>query len=420
MSDEDGETKNTTDHSSLNKPQPHLPSSGVDFCTWATAAFSRSPYHTGASEWSVRGPAGDATRTSSGVHVTSKSQVMKVFEDRPGYYSVSGYAPRARASIGEIYLCLDKGRKYAEQSLAANSAISEVSQQQSHAIALEHTKVVLSGNRHRTDIQLISDQVISALCEHWFDLPDGVNVHAGGLSSSEDPPRCGRDVVFPSGYIFRPDPPPGLPELATYVGPILRKAVLKYVAECRAAGREPKGKLSKSIFEAFPPGEEDLVARTIIGVMMGMVPTVDGNFTRTVTAWRGNGTFASLQEVLLHHPSSDDFSRARAVLLEELIKTMQSNPVPEAVWRTAVADHRIGETNPITVHAGDKIYVNIMSATNEDLAAGKVDAFPIFGGDRRSASRGTHACPGYDMAIGMLLGMIQGLMETPDEMGDAK
>jgi hypothetical protein len=93
------------------------------------------------------------------------------------------------------------------------------------------------------------------------------------------------------------------------------------------------------------------------------------------------------------------------------MQAMQLAPVPEAVWRTAVKEHTLGTKSPVQVHPNDKIYVGIVSATREDLYAGITDVFPEFGGDRRATPHATHACPGYEMAIGILLGVINGVME---------
>lgn len=48
----------------------------------------------------------------------------------------------------------------------------------------------------------------------------------------------------------------------------------------------------------------------------------------------------------------------------------------------------------------------------EDLLDGRRCPFPVFGGDRRAASPPTHACPGYEMAIGVMLGFLAALLDT--------
>jgi hypothetical protein len=63
----------------------------------------------------------------------------------------------------------------------------------------------------------------------------------------------------------------------------------------------------------------------------------------------------------------------------------------------------------------------IASATQEMAARPLVgpDVTLVFGGDRKKEPHPTHACPAYDMGIGVLLGMISAMLEattlTPTE-----
>ena len=86
-------------------------------------------------------------------------------------------------------------------------------------------------------------------------------------------------------------------------------------------------------------------------------------------------------------------------------------PTPDAVWRTAVKAHTLGTKNPVQVNPGDKIYISIIQAMQEDLRAGVTDVCPVFGGNRRATPHPTHACPGLEMAMGVLLGTIYGVVD---------
>jgi hypothetical protein len=57
--------------------------------------------------------------------------------------------------------------------------------------------------------------------------------------------------------------------------------------------------------------------------------------------------------------------------------------------------------------------VGILSATQQLQAAGQADLRPVFGGMRSDPGHPQHACPGYAMAMGVLVGMLAGLMATP-------
>lgn len=351
-------------------------------------------------------------RENGNVHVNAKSLVMSVFLDADENCSISGYNERAANSFGAIYLGLDKGPEYERQSTKVNDAILGITRAEAFAVALQETRKALA-DAPEADELVVSDKVLAGICVRWFDLPDTVNVIEGPLrfDNIEPPPHCPGDYFFPSGHIFLPDPGESITKNGLACGRLLKQAVDSYVAGLRASQKLPEGVLSRAIFEAFPRGEDDLIARTIIGVMMGMLPTISYNLVTTITTWKEGEVFATLKEELRRHGGSDPFVRANDVLMKPLMEAMQGDPMPPAVWRTAVREHALGTNRPVTVHRGDKIHVNIDCATKEDLDAGVTDVFPVFGGDRRATPHPTHACPAYEAAIGIMLGVIFGMME---------
>jgi hypothetical protein len=362
-------------------------------------------------------PEGGVARTPDGVVVTSKELVMQVFLNAEGNYSVSGYQERMSRSIGPIYLGMDWGPEYEKLSTAANAAIGRVTRREAFDFALKETRSALAAlpNRGAFDIQSISDTVLAAVCAHWFDVPDGEFVEAGGfrLSNIFPPGRCPGDYTPPSAYIFHPDPDVLLTFLGQRTGQILRDAVGKLVATRRGAGNPPQGALSRAFFEIFPnsPADDDLLARVIIGAMMGMLPTVNGNLVATVKTWQKSQTLMVLHAKLKNSSQADEFLRAHEVIEQSLSETMQMMPTPDAVWRTAVKEHTLGSKNSVQVHPGDKIYVSIIQAMQEDLRAGITDVCPVFGGNRRATPHPTHACPGFEMAMGVLLGITYAVVE---------
>jgi hypothetical protein len=362
-------------------------------------------------------PEGGVARTPDGVVVTSKELVMQVFLNAEGNYSVSGYQERMSKSIGPIYLGMDWGPEYEKLSTAANAAIGRVTRKEAFEFALKETRTALAAlpDPGAIDIQAISDTVLAAVCAHWFDVPDGEFVKAGGfrLSNIFPPGRCPGDYTPPSAYIFHPDPDVLLTFLGQRTGQILREAVGKLVATRRGAGNPPQGALSRAFFEIFPnsPADDDLLARVIIGAMMGMLPTVNGNLVATVKTWQKSQTLLVLHAKLKSSSQTDEFLRAHEVIEQPLSETMQMMPTPDAVWRTAVKEHTLGIKNPVQVHPGDKIYISIIQAMQEDLGAGITDVCPVFGGNRRASPHPTHACPGFEMAMGVLLGITTAVVE---------
>jgi hypothetical protein len=111
---------------------------------------------------------------------------------------------------------------------------------------------------------------------------------------------------------------------------------------------------------------------------------------------------------------ADDFARAHEVIDLPMRQAMQMAPTPDFIWRTAKKDHTLGT---VQVKAGDKIYLSIVQATQEDLRAGSDDVCPIFGGDRSKTPHPIHACPGFEMGFGILLGVVYGVVEHQAKSG---
>ncbi len=253
-----------------------------------------------------------------------------------------------------------------------------------------------------SDIQEVSDVVFAAICKHWFDIPDGEFVQAGGfrLSNLLPPGRCPGDYTPPSGYIVHPDPDFLLTHIGQRTGQILREAVGKFVASRRGPKNPPVGALTKAFFDMYPNSEDnDLLARTIVGVMMGALPTINGNLVTIMKTWMKTSTLMVLQAKLNSSLEKDEFVRAHEVIEQPMQETMQMTPTPDALWRLAVKEHTIGTTHPVQVHPGDKIYLSIVKATREDLQAGITDVRPLFGGNRSLSPHPTHACPGFEMDL---------------------
>ena len=252
--------------------------------------------------------------------------------------------------------------------------------------------------------------VLTEVCNAWFDIPDGKYIKPGGVRLDVSaPPRCPGDYNLPSALIFYPNPSGVMSQLGAGQGQGLRAAADGLVKEVRASGKLPKGPLSRAVFEAFPDDDE-LVARSLLGIMMGMIPTTLINVSNCLKMWSGddNAGFKKLGMALMQHGGPVSYDRAKAVLTKPMVQTIQPTPEPPAVWRTAVKAHDLGG---IPVEAGDRIIISVMGACHEDLKDENVSLDPIFGGDRTKANHPLHACPGSKAAIGFMLGFINAVVE---------
>jgi hypothetical protein len=387
----------------------------------------------------IRKKYGGALWTPYGVLVASAAMVDHVFKDPLDRYSVEGYADgavriegykhRSADAIGEIYLGLDRGEAYDKASTETNKAIFALGERPAFDLARGTTRAVLTGildaaagatgkREASIDLKFVSDRVLGALASSWFDLPDEHHtyVEPGGWDGTGNrKPRCPGDFTSPSRYIFSPRPSEAVKEYAVAQGQALRGAALEFVRAMRAKPpaeleKALNGPLSKAMFKDIKNNEQ--LASTLIGVMMGFLPTADGCFRSVLHVWLTDRSLWRVQANLAY-ASGDDYTRAKNALEDPLKRTLQKRPVPDIVWRTAKVKHDLG---PVAVQPGERIVVGIVSATQEALAGGEVDVYPVFGGKRSAgeATEGdpTHACPAYKAAMGVLLGMISALLDA--------
>ena len=362
-------------------------------------------------------PEGGVARTPDGVVVTSKELYLQVLLNADDNYTNAGYQKRMEQSFGPIFLGMDWTPEYVKESTPTNAAIGRVTRRDAFEVTLKEARTALPSVPAPggiVDIQALSDIVLAKVCGHYFDIPDGVYVKAGGfgISNLVSPGVCPADYTPPSAYIFHPDPDPLLTFAGQRAGQILRESVNKYVADKRASGQLPTAQLTRALFEQFPdPNDNDVLARTIIGVMTGALPTINGNLVGVVKAWRRTATLMALGAKFKASTQSDDFLKAHEVIELPMRQAMQMQPTPDFIWRLAKKDHTLGTKNPVQVKAGDKIYLSIVQATQEDLRAGSDDVCPIFGGDRSKDPHPIHSCPGFEMGFGILLGIVNGVVE---------
>ena len=221
---------------------------------------------------------------------------------------------------------------------------------------------------------------------------------------------CPAHYSAPSRCPFPPNPGPGPQAFSREHGGYVRQAMTAFVQRHRDRGSVPAGKIAKTVFEAFPadaPAEE--IARTLNGVLMGFLPTVDGNLRATLFDWLNERTLWDVQSAwLLRPPGDTPYRKALAAIAPALKRAMKMRPVPELVWRTVRQPHRLGD---VEVRKDDRVVVSIVSATQQGLGDDASDVYPVFGGDRRAPQHPTHACPAYEIATGVLLGTIAALVD---------
>lgn len=310
----------------------------------------------------------------------------------------------------------------------------------------------------------VVDEVLASLCEAWFGLQDDPRTSLPAdskkrlVSGSTDwawkrgePPLYPGHFTAMSRYMFQPHPDATVKDLGEHYGQALREAMRAFVEDHMRAGRPPKrpdfmgmskqeAPIAASIFK-HPDfgGDPDFVARNMVGVLMGFNPTIIGAVLNVVREWQCDDSFSALRAVL---GSQSNLKAAKAVLddkdskLEDRAKALQAcfdaadallmkpmrtaaqmRPMPQIGWRTALKAHRLGTSadTAVDVAVGDRIILGMVSGTQQSLADGQPDCRLMFGGERLDPpttppTHPTHACPGYEAAMGAMLGTLMALL----------
>ena len=366
---------------------------------------------------------GGVRRTPYGVIVTSDQLVMKVLKDDASF-SVSEYQNRMSGSIGQIYLGLDAGPEYDKLATVPNRAIQQVTADEAFKEAVSATTAALLAIKpqhsavHHADpgqilfsVDQLADLTLAQLSRHWFSIPDGDTVLAGGRPTPTDTaPRCPFHSFAPSRYIFSsPQPRRAVLGLGEKFGKALLDGVRTFVSK-HNNGRwrtQVHGKLARAVFETLEP-DDDAIASNLVGLLEGFLPTVFGNFLKVMNVWTLDESLWRLQQSL-RLSKTIDYDHASAVIQPPLKKAMMLRPVPDLLYRTATRDVDLGG---VRIAAGERVVLSIAAATQEMSSRGEDSIAPVFGGKRSEIGRPTHACPGYEMAMGVLVGMFAALLQA--------
>ena len=279
------------------------------------------------------------------------------------------------------------------------------------------------------------DDVLSGLCRQWFGLPDAAPFMVAGRFQWDW--RLGSAVPYPghflspSRYIFQPRPGGEVARIGSLHGTAVNTAFRGWVTSLRDKGLTPTAPdgtpapLGRAFFDALPrptggtpedcTAQDERLAVILVGALIGFLPTVEGNLRQSLNEWLLDDTFWSERAVLRFGDPIAPASLAK--IRTALQRSMMLRPSPEVVWRRATCDHTLG---PVQVRTGETVVVGIVSATHELLESHDVDEGMVFGGWRAEWPQGssipTHGCPGHDIAMGTLCGIMTGLLERKEAL----
>lgn len=389
-----------------------------------------------ASLWAaVREHHGGVLRVPYGVLVASRRGIDAVLANRDAHYTVAGYQDRLNDSIGPIFLGMDADDPdYLRQSERCNAAIEQLSASDGFAAArraaqgslkalMDHSIGLAAAQQEpgwelTVDVRDLVDGTLAGLCEQWFGLAQDAETGLFARGSFDWSWQPGMPVYYPGHFTavsratFQPAPSDAVMALAAEHGRALSTAMLQFL---HTRGHSITAPITRAVLDDLWANSPQTAARTIVGALMGFLPTTDGVLRRVLLEWARDGTLMALRS-RLGAGKLDHWADARSLLDGPLRQMMKLRPVPEQIWRTVSRAHVLGEIGQsrVPVEPGDKIILGLVSATQEDLAKGEVhDVFPVFGGARSAVEHPpTHACPGYMAAMGVMVGMLSALLDV--------
>ena len=389
----------------------------------------------------VRAQPGGVVDTAYGVLVGAAERVCEVLRNQPDRYSVSGYGERMHDSIGMGFLGLDDDTGHRAQAPAINAAIEAYDEARCYTAAYQAAKIGLEKLKGEAralldafpasqkpqdlptdtplDFERLSEGVLAALCTAWFGQPDGRHIwgtefhaeaYAGAPGVGPVAPRCPRDLFKVSRHVFGPYPTDAVKAEGRAAGQRFTAAVQAWMDE-PGTQLPPLAAKIVAAARAVPGATPDLPARTLAGIMLGFPPTTHANLLTVLAGWVQTRKLWELQP-LWHEVKPDEktglrpYAEAVARLRPTMVATLNVRPTPFQVWRKARVAHKLG---PVDVEPGQVVVVGLGSATQQDPLRHHV----TFGGDRADPDGPPpHACSGYGMGMGVMLGVIAAVLDA--------
>ena len=309
---------------------------------------------------------------------------------------------------------------------------------------------------------------IAELWKVWYGLPDEDAMRKGGwtwkklVEKAQDEARerdyalCPGDFMAPSrGSVF-PRPNETIEHYAEAHGAAIRDAGQKFVKRLRV-GVSPTPPLIAKLLAAYPNrAQDEVLARNIVGTMIGAIPPMDANLRNIILdwliekrLWRHQAAF----KAALAGRDLNDSAAAKAAsdaLKRPISQAMCKRPAPDLLFRTAKRTAVIPrdpkvlkrdeqgnateqyERPAAVAEEGDMVVVSLASASQWSLDE-RSGTYPdgdisiVFGGKRTKARQGydygpdgvthtddgpVHACPAQKMAMGGMTGILAALLDA--------
>jgi predicted acylesterase/phospholipase RssA len=369
-----------------------------------------------------------------GLLATREKDNQAILANHPEF-SVREYGERMKRSFGLLYLGQDAESGHDEAAAQPNAFIAAITREAGYEAALAVGREALKRGlpieqkpvpegRVLVDLGQWADFVLCRLVAEWFGFPEEGMRQGGTAMMSGTLPCCPEDFRIVSEYVFGPQPTDAVAQFAQMRGALVAEAAATFTKTRKAAlslgGASAKGPTPRLIDEllrtGYMKGNEDAIARAWIGAVNGFTVPTSENFQVSMLAWLGpQGPFWRLQQAYRALDKADRSfldERQGGFLACALVSTMQGAPIPYVLHRRVKADTDLSPGVKAT--PSTPVVLSLMSAGNELLEAQSPDSSVLFGGAYK-AQKGPgdplHACPGKEMALGVLMGLAAAVFE---------
>ncbi len=403
----------------------------------------------------IREDHGGVLQTAYGTLVADRALIHEVLQNAYSRYSIRGQLERMTKSFGKIYLGMDAGAQYEQESARVNAEIGQLTAGKLSgsvfdvaykAATQKMDTIVKDAHKHAAEVgkpyfevgmdaREVLDEVLATLCDTWFGINDDLQkrfVRGGAdLNWTPGPDPADPKPLYPghfmalSRYMFQPNPGDMVEELGIANGKALKTAMNLFVGDHQTGANlkvptRPDGvnaRIAEVIFAQAPAnGGADWAARTMVGVMMGFIAPIVGAVANVLREWHGDASFMSLRAQL---GFSNTFVDAKRVLTTPLMRAARMRPMPQIIWRTALKPHRLGtpDIHAVSVQKDERLVLALVSGSQQSLADGQDDGGLMFGGRRLPGQpHPTHACPGYSAGVEAMLGILAAILSRNEDM----
>ncbi len=376
--------------------------------------------------------------TPYGILISREQESLALFADRD--YSVCEYGKRMTASYGLLTLGQDPGNGYEAAAPAPNQFIAGIPRSAAYQAALAAGRAVLAQapevaqpgtppkRRRIVNLMPWADLVLCELVDLWFGFPDPSVMRMGGTAAMSGPlPCCPDDFRVVSGYIFQAQPTVAQSQAAVARGALIAAAGAAFTTARKTAlrgGALPNPTLIDTLLSAgYMGGDDDATSRAWIGAVSGFTVPTGGSFARCIGDWLAAGVFWRIQEayVGLQNKASLDFlyEDKGGFLAAAVIEAFQTAPVPFALHRRVKANR---EVSPGIVATPDTAVVVLTTSVGNELhARPSLDTAALFGGvfhPGKPLGAAVHACPGREMALGVIMGLAAAVFERTNVVSE--